>query len=125
MSLTHLRSRAPLAGCLATLGTFIVLGCGKETTAPRAAGCGDVTLPPSLTRGTSVVKITGSQVRGFNGGAGGYTANASLATLGILDAFATDAEGRPTSELFVLFSGEPETGKVYQLTPVSAAQFSK
>ena len=123
MSLTRLRSRAPLAGCLATLGTCIVLGCGKEPTPPDA-GCGDVTIPSSLTRGTSQVSITGSQTRDFTGGAGGYTANASLATLGVLDAFATDAEGRPIAELFVLFPGIPEAGRYYRLTAVSATQFN-
>lgn len=86
--------------------------------------CGDVTIPSSLTRGTSQVSITGSQPRAFNGGAGGYTANASLATFGVLDAFATDAEGRPTAELFVIFPSEPEANKRYELAPVSAAQFN-
>jgi hypothetical protein len=123
MSLTHLRSQAPVAGCLAALAILVVLGCGKEPPAPDA-DCGDVTIPSSLTRGTSQVSITGSQARVFTGGAGGYTANASLATLAVLDAFATDAEGRPTSELFILFPNEPVAGKSYDLTPVSAAQFN-
>jgi hypothetical protein len=123
MSLTHLRSRAPVAEYLAALATLVVIGCGSEPTPPRA-GCDDVTIPPGLTRGTSQVNITGSQARAFNGGAGGYTANAGLASLAVLDAFATDAEGRPTAELFILFPNEPEAGRRYQLAPVSAAQFN-
>ena len=123
MSLSHLRSRAPVSGCFAALATLALIACGDGPTPPSAT-CGDVTIPPSLTRGTSQVSITGSQARAFHGGAGGYTANNSLATFGVLDAFATDAEGRPTSELFVIFPGEPEANKRYQLAPVSAAQFN-
>ena len=122
MSLEHLRSRAPVAACLAALA-LALLSCGDGPTPPKAA-CGDVTVPSSLARGTSQVSITGAQPRAFNGGAGGYTANAGLATFGVLDAFATDAEGRPTSELFVIFPGEPEAGKEYRLAPISAAQFN-
>ena len=123
MSLTHFRSRAPVAACFATLVTLSLAGCGKDSTSPTAT-CGDVAIPPSLTRGTSQVSITGSQARAFHGGAGGYTANNGLATFGVLDAFAVDAEGRPTSELFVIFPGAPEANKRYQLAPVSAAQFN-
>ena len=123
MSLTHLRSQAPVAGCLAALTILVVFGCGKEPPAPDA-GCRNVAIPPSLTRGTSQVSIAGSQPRTFTGGAGGYTTNNSLLTLDVFDAFATDAEGRPTSELFILFPNEPEAGKSYQLTPVSSAQFN-
>jgi hypothetical protein len=122
MSVTHLRSQAPVAGCLAALAILVVLGCNDQ--GPRETGCGSVSVPSSLTRGTSQVSIAGSQARTFTGGAGGYTTNNSLLTLDVFDAFATDAEGRPTSELFILFPNEPEAGKVYQLTPVSSAQFN-
>jgi hypothetical protein len=114
-------SRATIAACLTAF--CLTLACGKDSTAPQST-CSDVTVPSGLTSGTSQVAITGSQARSFTGGSSGYTANAGIASLSVLDAFAQDAEGRPTSELFVLFPNEPQAGKLYQLTPVSATQFA-
>jgi hypothetical protein len=110
-----------VALCAATVAN--VVACGGDGPTPPAPRCGDVTVPSDLVSGTSRVTITGSQPRTFSGGSGGYTANSGLTTLSVIDAFARDVDGRPTSELFVLFPTEPEAGHSYTLTPVSAAQF--
>ena len=109
-------------GCALMLA--VAAACaGKEPVPPRA-GCSDVTVPATLSSGTSQVTLAGSQPRTFNGGAGGYAANAGITSLNVIDAFARDAEGRPTSELFVLFPNMPQAGQRYTLTPVSVAQFN-
>lgn len=101
-----------------------MFACGGDGPTPPTPRCGDVAVPSDLVSGTSRVTITGSQARMFSGGSGGYTANSGLTSLSVIDAFARDADGRPTSELFVLFPTEPQAGHSYSLTPVSAAQFN-
>lgn len=122
MSLPRFSLRSSVACCLTALAA-LVAGCGgKDAVAPRPT-CGDVTVPSSLVGGASQVTITGSQPRSFAGGAGGYTANSGLTSFTVIDAYARDAEGRPTSELFMIFPGEPQAGKRFEFTPVSSAQF--
>ena len=118
---------SPLRASRAALGAVLaasLLACGKDGPTPPTPTCGDVTVPADLTSGTSRVTITGSQPRTFTGGAGGYSANSGLTSLSVIDAYSRDAEGRPTSEIFVLFPTEPQAGQRYTLTPVSAAQFN-
>lgn len=123
MGLRHCSSRASRVALGAAIAA-IVSACSATDHLPPKTVCGDVTIPSDLSSGTSRVTITGSQPRTFSGGAGGYTANSGLTSLSVIDVFARDDAGRPTSEVFVLFPTEPQPGQRYSLTPVSAAQFN-
>lgn len=114
-------SRARLTASVAVLAALAA--CGKDAVAP-AVSCGDVTVPQTLVSGTSQIVLTGAHPRTFSGGAGGYAANAGLTSLNVVDAYARDGEGRPTSELFALFPSDPQPGQRYPLTAVSVAQFN-
>ena len=108
---------------LALLAVAGLIACGKDDdpTAPTPPGCLAEGSP--LAEGSSRVDITGAHPRAFDGGAGGFTAT-QIIGFTVLSAYARDAAGRPTSELFVFFATPPRAGEKYALTPVSLAQLN-
>jgi hypothetical protein len=66
---------------------------------------------PSAAAGTATATITGSIAGGFSGRASGFETGTNIA-LSVIDAFARDASGRPTAELFVFIRARAAVGKV-------------
>lgn len=108
---------------LALLAVAGLIACGKDDapTAPAPPGC--LAEGGPLAQGSSRVDITGAHARAFDGGAGGFTAVRAIGFT-VLSAYARDAAGRPTSELFVFFATPPQAGQRYALAAVSLAQLN-